>query len=444
MTVGQELERAWILSLMYVVLYLFVHLSLTTLRFPYFRSFVRFFPSLYIHTHLTSSFSSSHKPLFYLKALRHSKVKLTWDDDDNARTKVTRRALSKKEMEEQDYRAYIASDSQASSSSSSSSEGEGDVPQVLDPTHNDADGKKNDNKDGKEKKKLSKEERRAKLRSMLLDTEDLPEGWGNVSSSKDEMTVTFAPGLSSKSSKKGEEEEEKEGERENENETTLERYQRRQREKKMARKEKALGKRGNEDGESGGDGKDSKTKPVKEDDFFGADSDSDTEKPSTSKSKSKKSKDPIPTPTPLPEVSSKAELSLILSNPSSAAAGPKHFDMKEVIKAEKENSGKKESRWKVKKEKRRKGKDGDHEGGEGEGEGGAGEGREDGKGFEVDVRDERFVALHDESEFAIDRSHPQCVFVSHLLRLFMGHNTHSFNHQRIHSFSQTDSSPQMQ
>ncbi len=44
-------------------------------------------------------------------------MKLTWDDDDPERNHVTRRALTKKEIEENDSRAYIAN-------TSSESEGE--------------------------------------------------------------------------------------------------------------------------------------------------------------------------------------------------------------------------------------------------------------------------------------------------------------------------------
>ena len=46
-----------------------------------------------------------------VQALRHSKVKLTWDEDEPERTQVTRRALTRKEIEENDFRAYIASSS---------------------------------------------------------------------------------------------------------------------------------------------------------------------------------------------------------------------------------------------------------------------------------------------------------------------------------------------
>ena len=49
------------------------------------------------------------------QALRHSKVKLTWDEDEPERALVTKRVLSRKEIEENDFRAYIASSSESES-----------------------------------------------------------------------------------------------------------------------------------------------------------------------------------------------------------------------------------------------------------------------------------------------------------------------------------------
>ena len=112
--------------------------------------------------------------------MRHSKVKLTWDEDDPERIQLTRRTLSRKEIDDNDFRAYIAS-------SESESEGEGA---------------------GNGKSKLDRE----KLRALLLGGgDDMPEGWGNgFGENQDEdaddvdMEVTFAPGLSE--SKSAEEE----------------------------------------------------------------------------------------------------------------------------------------------------------------------------------------------------------------------------------------------
>lgn len=50
------------------------------------------------------------------KALRHSKVDLTWDADDDKRAKVTRRSLTHKEIDTTDFGVYIASSDSESES----------------------------------------------------------------------------------------------------------------------------------------------------------------------------------------------------------------------------------------------------------------------------------------------------------------------------------------
>jgi len=92
--------------------------------------------------------STNHQPLdFTTDALRHSKVKLTWDQDDAERDRVTRRTLSLKDIEENDFRAYIASSSDEAHES--------------------------------EVKSMKKSIGRDKLRAMLLEGggHNLPEGW---------------------------------------------------------------------------------------------------------------------------------------------------------------------------------------------------------------------------------------------------------------------------
>jgi hypothetical protein len=51
---------------------------------------------------------------FVTNALQHSNVKLTWDDEDTERIKVTRRKFSKQDLKEMDFTAYLASDSEES------------------------------------------------------------------------------------------------------------------------------------------------------------------------------------------------------------------------------------------------------------------------------------------------------------------------------------------
>ncbi|KAF9270189.1 hypothetical protein L218DRAFT_968885 [Marasmius fiardii PR-910] len=133
---------------------------------------------------------------FVTDALRHSKVKLTWDEDDPERNKVTRRVITRKELDEGNFQAYIAS-------ASSESESE----------HEDSGNRKS----------------RDKLRSLLLGGNDeLPESWNRDNGERGDdvdMEVTFTPGLAE--------------EKDDQDETTLEKYQRKMKEKRKKKKEEA-------------------------------------------------------------------------------------------------------------------------------------------------------------------------------------------------------------
>ncbi|KAF8807347.1 hypothetical protein BYT27DRAFT_7097591 [Phlegmacium glaucopus] len=274
---------------------------------------------------------------FVTDALRHSKVKLTWDGDDPQRNQVTRRALTRKEIEESDFKAYIAN---------TSSESESDAEDKPLPSKKD--------------KKASRE----KLRALLLGGNDeaIPEGWGDDGAVDDvDMEITFTPGLSDKKNK--------------EDETTLDRYQRKMKEKRKKKKEEVTSKR-----EEGG--------KKLEDDFF--EQASDEEAPDEyvdgnryTKGQPRKSKKTVDRKDSSlrPEVTAE-ELALLVAsdNPNTE---PKHFNIKSVIKAEKQKNRKKG--WKAK---------GDVE---------VNETQED---FILDVKDERFKALHEDHQFAIDPSNP--------------------------------------
>ncbi|KAH8835236.1 pre-rRNA-processing protein ESF1 [Flagelloscypha sp. PMI_526] len=170
--------------------------------------------------------SDGYKALeFSTEALRHSKVKLTWDEDDVDRALVTKRAMTKKDIEDNDFSNLIASASESES---------------------EAAGKPN-------------QPARDALRALLLKGNDdtLPEGWGDDNDEDDkdvDMQVTFTSGLSR--SKTADEE------------TTLDSYKRKMKEKRKARKEKL--KNGNGNGEA---------KP--KDEFFGDDDESDGSSSST-------------------------------------------------------------------------------------------------------------------------------------------------------------------
>ncbi|KAG6851173.1 hypothetical protein H0H93_015183 [Arthromyces matolae] len=142
---------------------------------------------------------------FVTDALRHSKVKLTWDDDDPERNHVTRRALTQKEIEDGDFRAYLAS----------SSESENDATGVILNTQK---GKKRS---------------RDRLRALLLvNNDDVPEGWDREIDPQDiDMEITFTPGLSE----------------DKKDETSLDSYRRKLKEKRQKRKETQTMKAGSEE-----------------------------------------------------------------------------------------------------------------------------------------------------------------------------------------------------
>jgi hypothetical protein len=308
---------------------------------------------------------------------------------------VTRRTLTKKEIDENDYKNLIASSGSSSEGESSAEETNATAapPPTSDPTVAPTPAPNSFST------KESREARRNRLRTLLLDEsnlDDLPEGWGasrhvpsSAKSREAGMSVTFAPGLSAKNHAAEEEKDE-------ENETTLDRYRRRQKEKKLtklAKKEAKLGKvKKSASSNEGDDG----VPEAAQDDFFTSD-DSDTTETTRPtlplpKSKGAKSKPPHKasnvSSTVRPNISTAEELQLLVAPSSDGSAPPKHFDMKEVLRAEKlaQSKGKR---------KKRHGKiDDDVE-------------AEDGSGFIMNTNDDRFTALHEEPEFAIDPSHPQ-------------------------------------
>lgn len=265
---------------------------------------------------------------------------MTWDEDDPERSKITRRRLTRKEVDEGDFGALLAS---------SSSEDEG-------------------NDEGETAASKSKD--RERMRALLLggNNDDLPEGWGEDDDKTGDLEITFMPALSTAAPK------------DQEDETTLDRYKRKQKEKRAQRKAKK---------ETG-----STEQPEQpENDFFGEDSDVELDAnplKTTKGPKSKGGKTPKSVAPPQ-EASTEAELALLLAPDLGAATAsePKHFDMRAVLKAEKAGRAGKKGRRRDKK-----------------GEASADNG-EDGQDFQMDVKDERFAALHEDYAFAIDPSNPQ-------------------------------------
>ncbi|WOO76625.1 Pre-rRNA-processing protein esf1 [Vanrija pseudolonga] len=289
---------------------------------------------------------------FVTDALRHSKVKLTWDQDDANRTKLTRRALTREEIEEEDFANLVAG---------------------SDSEDDDADFEE-DEEAGEKKmtKKQKMKERKEKLRALLLGGDDDETGdiWGKAGSAwqdeladlkedkaskgkkgkkgDDDVEITFRPGLSVA----------KAAEPETDDMTTLEKYQRRMKEKKAKKKEELELKRAEKEGRDG-----KKVERKAADDFFGDDDSGAEDEPAVGKARS-----------PDPE-----DLGLV-DDPTH------HFSLKDHLAAEKDAGKKKRKRNKKK---------------------AAREVELGPEGFKVDVADPRFSAMYDEASFALDPTHPK-------------------------------------
>ncbi|KAI9679279.1 MAG: pre-rRNA-processing protein esf1 [Caeruleum heppii] len=162
---------------------------------------------------------------FVTDALQHSKVKLTWDQEDVVRKEVVRKAfagggMSRREVEDNDLRAYLGSDSE--------DEMENDLAQDGD-----------DAVDGEQrvKKPSKKEAERQRLREALGLSSGPPPPSSKSKSTKagpvGDMQITFTSGLGASGTN---------GQVfENEpikDETTVEKYVRREKERKARRREK--------------------------------------------------------------------------------------------------------------------------------------------------------------------------------------------------------------
>lgn len=209
---------------------------------------------------------SNYKPnsTFVTDALQHSKVKLTWDETPKERLNVSTRQFSQKEIDEMDFKAYLASDSDESENET---------------TNNDL---------------------KNKYQSLL----------GNRFNKKDaddqeddvDMEITFNPALSEAQGKVPEEEEEQE-------ESTIAAYKRKEKERRKRRMEKF--KQTQE--EENDDQKDAKATKGK-------------------KSKGKVSRDD--------DDKTKAQLELVMMDEENGDADARHFNMKDVIKLEKQKNRK--------------------------------------------------------------------------------------------------------
>ncbi|KAF4923592.1 Pre-rRNA-processing protein esf1 [Colletotrichum viniferum] len=316
-----------------------------------------------------------YKPVeFTTDALQHSKVKLTWDvnPDDAARKASINRAFtgSRAQLEENDLKAYLASDSEDDGESLAGIEEEAEE----------------EAEEKEEEPKLSKKElQRRKMRAMLglgaeeeKKSKDAPVG---------DMEITFTPALT----------ETKKDKKEGEEETTIEKYKRKERERKEKKREIAKAKRGAADAESDVDVEEAAPAAGEEDLGFDDPFFTTEEPPKKTKTSIRKeerlAKRAAREAEEKASAEQKAQLKLLMADDGDEAGEHlDHFDMNEILKAEKVK--KKKGKGKNKKGKKAGGDDDDDKVGLQE-------------GFKINVDDDRFKAVFESHEYAIDPSNPK-------------------------------------
>jgi hypothetical protein len=323
------------------------------------------------------SLASGYRPNeFKTEALTHSKVRLTWDDDDATRKEVQKRAFSRAEMDEEDLKAYIGSDSSDAESISSR----------ISSAEN--------------RKAKKRESQREKMRAALgLAAEPAPKTSSSSSKRKDpaepvgDMQITFTSGLGGGKEGKAVFENEPQDE-----ESTRARYIRKERERKQRRKEKNKSGGNTNSGEaaagddSASDGN-AQQEEADDDPFndpFFNDPAASSKAASAAAKKASKQRLLAESASKATETAQRAaELDLLMASETAAAtAGDdlRHFDMREIKKAEKDAKRSKLH----KKYNKKKSKSTEEAGPEDD--------------FTVETEDPRFKKLFESHEFAIDPS----------------------------------------
>ncbi|KAF1830982.1 hypothetical protein BDW02DRAFT_557758 [Decorospora gaudefroyi] len=292
---------------------------------------------------------------FTTDALTHSKVKLTWDADDATRKEVQKRAFSRKEIDENELQAYLGSD--VSSSEDEEEAAKTDKVASL----RAALGLEAPGRASKTKKQASAKRDR-----------DFPKP-------DSEMQITFTGGLLNEDSKGDVFENDMPLQ-----ETTMERYIRKEKERKARRKDKWEAKKAGRDPDAVVEKKADVTTEANDDDpfndpFFASDPEEAAKaaKPESKKSKKAKKREEQEKQDQA-TAAERANLELLMADEDGSRM--RHFDMNEIVKAEK-------ARKKGKKAKKN-----------------APVVQDD---FAINTQDPRFAKLYESHEFAIDPTNPR-------------------------------------
>ncbi|KAK4690604.1 hypothetical protein P7C71_g6222, partial [Lecanoromycetidae sp. Uapishka_2] len=278
---------------------------------------------------------------FVTDALQHSKVRLTWDADDGTRKEAQKRAFtgSRLEINENDLKAYLGSDS---------SDDGGPEPVVVDATRQTPVASEKDTRDEEPGPKLSKKDEERQRMRELLGLQSEPRSSRKSKADKaapvGDMQITFSSGLSSEKNKDSVFENEPERD-----ETTVEKYVRKEKERKARRKEKMKGSRNIGDNAKADTAHESEsatenTEPQDlgfSDPFFAAPS-HDKSQTTAQRKADKKLKKEQRAADEVATAAKRAELELLMVDDGTKDI--KHFDMDEIAKAEKARSKKKKSK----------------------------------------------------------------------------------------------------
>ncbi|KAG8668581.1 pre-rRNA-processing protein esf1 [Fusarium poae] len=310
----------------------------------------------------------SYKPVeFVTNALQSSKVKLTWDmhPEESSRKESINRAFSgsRNEIEENDLRAYLASDSE---------DDDVDDVEVVE--------------EGVEEKedepKLSKKElARRKMRAALGLSEEPTKSSKNAPVG--DMEITFAPALTESAPKKTAEEE-----------TTIEKYVRKEKERKEKKREAARARREGRDpnAEEEEEAEEAEAPAGDADDlgfddpFFTAAEPEAVSKASIRKADRLKKREAREA-AEAEDKAQKKQLESVMANIGEDQADHlDHFDMNEIVRAEKAQRKKGKAKKKALAKETRGGLQED---------------------FQMDTGDDRFKAVFESHEYAIDPSNPK-------------------------------------
>lgn len=299
---------------------------------------------------------------FVTTALQHSKVKLTWDADDVVRKEVQARAFSggKREIDENDLKAYLGSDS---------SEDDDDENQQINGDLQLTNGAK---------KPPKKDAERQKTRALLgLGAEPVKKS--KSSNSVGDMQITFSSGLSENQPNGSVFVNEPE-------ETTVEKYVRKEKERKQRRKKSRQANGMVEPTPTSNQltkGPERDAEDLGFDDPFFAIPENDTVSASTRQKEERRKKRAERAQEEAASASQRRELELLMVDDQEA--GVKHFNMDEIEKAQKRSKKNKKSKYKK------------------------AEGllRPEDDNFKMKVDDPRFSRLFENHEFAIDPNNPR-------------------------------------